>query len=208
LRESQGQWQAAAESFQAVSRQHDEYESALRAAARCWNHAFAQRSNGQSPDADVVRAAAAEFWRQTPADGSEDRPWTPADRFCAEQAARLLIDFTPDGYARAETMLRTALDGTPSPDEAWRGRAEPLWIVTLAAQPARRNLAEPQLAALQPRSPDALWQILTGVDTLLTAGGSGVRQGADPAATIRKRDANWPCCKSRWPTGCRNVPNN
>jgi tetratricopeptide (TPR) repeat protein len=188
LRESQGQWQAAAESFQAVSRQHDEHESALRAAARCWNHAFAQRSNGEAPDADVVRTAAAEFWRQTPPGGSEpNRPWTSADRFCAEQAARLLIDFTPDGYAQAETMLRTALDGTPPPDEAWRGRAEPLWIVTLAAQPARRNLAEPQLAALQPRSPDALWQILTGVDNLLTAGASGVRQGADAAADSEAR---------------------
>ncbi|MCL4201569.1 MAG: hypothetical protein KJ000_03690 [Pirellulaceae bacterium] len=173
LRENQGQWRAAAEAFQAVTRQHDEYDSSLRAAARCWNQALKDTGRDEPADAEVVRAAAERFWSQTPAGGSEpDRPWTPTDRFCAEQAARLLIDFTADGYARAETMLRTALDGMPEPDEAWRGDAEPLWIVSLAAQPAKRTRAQQQVATLRSESPELLWRVLIGVDALRMAGTS------------------------------------
>jgi tetratricopeptide (TPR) repeat protein len=176
LRENQGQWQAAAEAFQAVSRQHDEHEAAWQAAARCWTRALTSYDDDQPLDETMVRAAAAGFWRHTPA-GSDapNRPWTPVDRYCALEAARLLIGFLPDGYAEAETMLRTALDGSPPPDDVWRARAETSWIVALAGQPTRRKMAEQQLAAFQELSPDSFWEVLVGVDRML----SGVGTGAD-----------------------------
>jgi tetratricopeptide (TPR) repeat protein len=186
LRENQRQWQAAAEAFQAVSRQHDEHQTAWQAAARCWHQALTDRDDDQPLDEAVVRAAAKGFWRHTPAGSDDlDRPWTPADRYCAEEAARLLIDFLADAYAEAETMLRTALDGSPPPDESWQARAEPLWIVALAGQPARRDVAEQQLAAFQELSPDSLWEVLVGIDRLLS--GAGTRAHGERDDRDRRR---------------------
>jgi tetratricopeptide (TPR) repeat protein len=171
LRETQEQWQAAAQAFQGVSRQHDEHPAAWRSAARCWNQALRAARDNQSLDEAVVHAAAEGFWQHTP-DGSQDpdRPWTTTDRYCAQQAARLLIAFTSDGYARAEMILRAALDGSPAPDDSWRALAEALWMVTLAGQPSRRSQAEEQFAALQGQSPDSLWEVLIGVHRLLSDG--------------------------------------
>ncbi len=177
LRESQRQWQAAAEAFQAVSGQYPEYESALRDAARCWTTALQlPKADGQS-DVVAARAAAAAFQKKTPlGDDPPSRPWTPADRFCAEQAARLLVEFTPDGYAEAERILQGALDGEPPPDASWRTSAESLRIVALAGQPTRRSLAEERLLSVGLSSPPQLLQILKGVAPILEAADPEVRQ--------------------------------
>ena len=164
LRESQNRWQAAAQAYQAISRNHDQHASAWQAAARCWDQAFAAPEQAPPPDEQTVQAAAAGFWEQTPiGSGQPQRPWTSAQRYCATQAAKLLLEYSIDGYAQAETILRTALDGSPPSDDDWRWQAEPLWILALAGQPDRRSAAAEELATSAWPTVDAYWTVLIGL---------------------------------------------
>jgi tetratricopeptide (TPR) repeat protein len=164
LHESRNRWQAAAQTYQAVSRNHDQHALAWQAAARCWDQAFAASDQASPPDEQTVQAAAAGFWEQTPiGSGQPQRPWTSAQRFCATQAARLLLEYSIDGHAQAETILRTALDGSPPPDDDWRWQAEPLWILSLAGQPDRRSMAAKELATSAWPTVEAYWTVLIGM---------------------------------------------
>lgn len=183
--ESRQQWRPAAEAFQAVSRQHPEHEQAFRDAARCWSQAV-QRAGGEGEAAGLARAAADAFARLTPAAGETQKPWTPLDRFCAVQAATWLIDSTPDGYAQAERVLASALDGTPLPDPVWTTQAQTLLIIALAGQPTRRSLAEQRLQRARIETPSQLFRILEGLAQILA---SQEHRAGDPLTRLQRQVA-------------------
>ncbi len=172
LRKSQQRWQAAARAYQAVSQNDEQHAAAWQAATRCWELTFAASEQAPSQDdptddptlEQMVQSAVAGFWKQTPIGGDQpEQPWTAAQRYCAQQAAKILLEYSADGHAQAETILRSALDGSPPPDDDWRWQAEPLWLLSLAGQPDRRDAASEALATAAWPTVDAYWTMLIGL---------------------------------------------
>jgi len=108
-------------------------------------------------------------------DGS-NAEWSELDRFCAEQAARFYLRFTSDGYAKAEAVLGTAMDGAPEPDPAWAGVAQSLLVIALAGQPGRRSQAEQVLLKIGGNSPERLLEMLDGLAKIAESAGPQVKQ--------------------------------
>lgn len=189
LRESQQRWQAAAQAYQTVSPNDDQHAAAWQAAARCWDLAFAAAEPAPSTSDSLdrptieamVQAAVAGFWKQTPLGSNQpEQPWTAAQRYCAQQAARILLEHAADGQSQAETILRSALDGSPPPDDAWRWQAEPLWLLSLAGQRDRYDVAAEALAASAWPTADAYWTVLVGLHRQMRR----LRHESDPASGV------------------------
>ena len=164
LRESQGDFAAAADAYQGVSRDAPQYDQAMRAAARCsHSHIDRLRNSGQSyrEFAESVALFFEEQIRGLLDDGS--KTWTPTERFCAEQAARFWLETDSSGYRRAESVVSAALAGVPDPEPAWKNTAASVLIVALAGQQGKRAQAEATLLRLGDSSSDQLLEILSAV---------------------------------------------
>jgi hypothetical protein len=175
LRESQRDWPAAAAAYQGVSRGSEQYREALQAAARCWAKRLADlKARGESWE-EPARSAAEYFEGQIVRllkDASQS--WTAEDRFCAEQAAGICLEYLAAGHSRAEPVLQAALRGTPPPDAAWQTKARSLLVIALAGQTGKRPQAERMLLELGFDSSKELVDILDAL--------SGMAASANPQA--------------------------
>jgi len=177
LRESQHDWQAAIESYQAVSADHGHLEEAVRAAARCWaNRLDASKTQNEAHE-DLAGTAAGYFEKQISyLQDAAGQQWRVLDRFCAEQAARIRLQYTTDGHAQAESVLRAAIDGPPDPDPTWKTTAQSLLVVALAGQPTRRTEAEEVLTEIGSSSPERLLEMLKGLAAIADSAEPRVKQ--------------------------------
>ncbi len=177
LRESKRDWQAAIESYQAVSADHGQLDEAAHAAARCWTNRLDAMKAQNEPYDDLARTAAEYFEKQiSHVLAAEGQKWTTLDRFCAEQAARVRLQYTADGHAQAESVLQAAIDGPPDPDPTWKTAAQSLLVVALAGQPMRRAEAEQVLTKIGSSSPERLLEMLKGLAAIADSAQPRVKQ--------------------------------
>ncbi len=149
LRERRHQWSAAAEVYQGIGRESEQADEALTAAVRCWEKQLNElRAGQQSPEPTALEVAGRMAARVERLVADPSQTWTSQDRFCAESAARFLVQFTSRGGPQAESLLVAALSGKPPPEPAWRATAESLLVLALAAQEGKRAEAERVLRQL------------------------------------------------------------
>lgn len=192
LKESQNDWEAAIEAYQAVSSDHGHADEAIHAAARCWA-ARLDRLKGQGEPHESSAREASGFFEGRIAHLRDDSSaqWSELDRFCAEQAARICLRFTTDGYAEAESVLVAAMDGSPEPAPAWTALAQSLLVVALAGQPGRRTQAEQVLMKIGSNSPERLLEMLDGLAKVAESAGPQVKQElANLQLAVAERLAN------------------
>lgn len=162
LWENQGQWSAAAEAYHGIARESEQAGEALQAAVRCWKEQLNELRADQKttePTALAVASLLAARFERLVADPAQ--PWTSQDRFCAEWAARFLVQYTPRGGPQAESLLVAALSGKPPPEPAWRAKAESLLVLALAGQEGKRAEAERVLRQLGSLSPEEVTEVIT-----------------------------------------------
>jgi hypothetical protein len=180
LQESRGQLEAAAATYQAISRNARHDEEALHAAARCLSGQLEQlqdTSGAEDDSGELARSAAQYFERQIRGLLQNGRQsWTPLDRFCAEQAARFWLQANPPRASEAEAVLTAALAGEPAPDTQWKTTAQSLLVVALAGQPGKRNQAEQMLQESGEAAPQQLLEILSAVATISRSASAASRQ--------------------------------
>lgn len=167
VRELEQQWAEAAAAYQGIAPDAEQAGEALAAAVRCWekqlNGLRAARQD-TAPTADAVAGQLAQRVEGLVADAS--RTWTSQDRLCAEWAARFLLQYTPHGGPRAETLLQAALNAQPPPEPAWRATALSLLVLALAAQDGKRADAERVLRQLGSLPPDDVARIIADLSAL------------------------------------------
>jgi len=177
LKEGERDWETAIEAYQAISSEHGHLEEAVRGAARCWAVRLESLKAKGDPHGELAHAAAGYFERQI-AD-LRDEPSAESselDRFCAEQAARIYLQFTTDGYAKAESVLGAAIAGLPAPDPAWTAVAQSLLVIALAGQPGSRKEAEQVLMKTGSSSPERLLELLDGLAAIAETADPQVKQ--------------------------------
>jgi tetratricopeptide (TPR) repeat protein len=160
LREGQRDWESAVGAYQGVPRGVQEYDQALHGAARCWTSRLEAASSAQQP-CQALAETAATFFEGQLADllSNPSQAWTPLDRFCAEQAARIRLRYSDSGFAQSESVLRAALNASPSPEPDWQTSAVSLLVVALAGQDGKHEQAEQTLLRLGSESPQQLLAI-------------------------------------------------
>lgn len=157
----QKQWAEAAAMYQHVSPSSPQFDQAIRAAVDCWHAAFTgQQHEGHDTDAAARKAAAALV--VVAKDRGDDWPetWSPLARFCALEAAKLLLNFADDGFAQSEEILRAALLGKPAGDANWQTQANALLVIALAGQAGGQGKARALLLEIGNASSGQLLDML------------------------------------------------
>lgn len=177
IKESQNDLEAAIKAYQAVSSDHGQAEEAIHAAARCWATRLDRLKSKGEPYEDLARDASGFFEGQI-AELRDDpaAKWNDLERFCAEQAARICLRFTTDGYGKAESVLQAALGGLAKPDPTWTATAQSLLVIALAGQQGRRAEAEQVLVKIGSSSPERLLEMLDGLSQIAESAGPQVKQ--------------------------------
>lgn len=177
LKESQNDLEAAIESYQAVSSDYGQAAEAIHAAARCWTTRLERSKSEGEPYEDLAGEATGFFeGRIAQLRNESGAEWNELDRFCAEQAARIYLRFTTDGYAKAESILGAAMGGSPAPDPSWTTMAQSLLVIALAGQQGRHAEAEQLLTRIGSSSPERLLEMLDGLEKIAESAGPQVKQ--------------------------------
>ena len=169
LRRHRGKFAEAIEAYRAISPDDPKYASVVEAAAACWEAWLKQRkAAGDSPEAMAAEADAAAAWLESLIVGPQQRlpaTWNETHRTAALAAGRLRLYHTPDGFARAENVLRAALQGADDAPAAWKASANALLVFSLAGQGEHAQAGE-VLAALSSQSPGELLELLAGLQRM------------------------------------------
>jgi hypothetical protein len=167
LRESQGRWQAAVDAYRGVSPMHQEYEAAIAGATRSWLRRLAEM-DPTNADRAAEANDAAEFFESvvsaTKSDSSAGE--IAASRAAAIAAAKVRLESSPDGHARAEQVLRGALNSDSSAPPEWRAEATGLLVVALAGQPSRVLEAQAMLRGAVDTKPQKRWEMIQSLAAL------------------------------------------
>jgi len=163
--EQDREWKAANEHFAAVAANSPEAGEAVAGLARTYQELLtAQRAAGQATSAPALNAVTT----LEATSGIKDVPaekWTAAQRATVLAMATILLEFTNDGYAKAERLLSTSLHNSPQADEAWRASAHALLAYAIAAQ-GRVDDAQQQIENIAGAGTAALETLIPGLDRL------------------------------------------
>lgn len=175
LREYQQDWPAAIAAYRAISPGFPLFDSVVEAAARCYPPWLGGRKAAAEPTAQI--AAEAAEWFESLIFGPDSNPperWSPPARRAALAAARLWMDFVPDGFDRAQRVLTIALEGVDNPSPQWQSSAMVLRVLALAGQ-GRRSEAADTLQRISQGSTDQLLDVLGGLTELTQGADDEVR---------------------------------
>ena len=153
LRESEGEWHAAAFLYQDVNLKSPHAEAAIAGAGRCYRSLLADAENPQ-PTAE----AAIRYFDTAVAEGGA----APA---AVVWGNRFRLRYAPEQSAVAEQQLRAALAGGAG-DESWRIQVRCLLVTALAAQSAKASEAMEMLDELQAAGATTLLELLEGLNAL------------------------------------------
>jgi tetratricopeptide (TPR) repeat protein len=177
-------WAAAIGAYQGVSAQDpDQLNLAVQAADRCWQHRLEQLTHQKKPVATEASNAAAYFERVVL--GPEKRMperFGKLAQFAALAAARIRLNFTSDGYAQAESLLRAAINGSPTAEPKWREEAQALLVVALAGQ----NRVPEAVHALQQVSGNSPQVLLQTVSRLSDLAAKSTPQARQQLASVQQ----------------------
>ena len=163
LREHQGDWQNAIAAYRAISAGDPQYVETLDAADRCYRAWLDGRKTSGQPTEEI--AAAAATWFESLIVGPQGQlpqSWSPVARRAALGAARLWLNYTPSGAARAERILSSALGGATDAPPQWTSAARALLVSSLAAG-GRHGEAAEVLNQISAGSADQLLGMLQGL---------------------------------------------
>ncbi|WP_145054129.1 hypothetical protein [Lignipirellula cremea] len=187
IREHQHSWSEAMRIYLEVSPQASDYASALEAASRCAKTYLAELKAAGQPYDQQAENTALQF-ESLLLDEQQRLPttWTPALREAAIAAARIRLQHSAGGQARASSILEGALAAGGDADPAWRTSATALLVAALAAQPSRLAEAEKMLRELADASPQELLEMVSGLSAAAEAAGP---QGKERIAGLQLKAA-------------------
>ena len=135
MRAAQRNWGEAIQFYAAVNRDSDQFGSAVRAIAPCWQQQLLNtRASGQPTSEIALRAAGYFEGVLVNPDGSLPQVWSELDRIAALNAARIRIQYRQNDHAIAERLLASALQNNANADPQWLRDVQAWMIVALAAQ--------------------------------------------------------------------------
>jgi len=185
MREHQRSWSEAMRLYLEVKPESTDYPSALSAAATAAQKYLDQLKSNGEPYEQQAENTALLFERLLLGDGKSLPPqWTPSLRAAALAGARIRLQHTSGGQARAASVLQDALTKSPDADPAWRNSAQALLVAALAAQPSRLAEAEKILRDLADGSPEDLLEMIAG---LAAAAESASPAGQERLAQLQLR---------------------
>ena len=192
FQESQHAWRRAIEAYQGVEFSSPHFEAAVRALGPCWLwHLVEIKASGQPHERDAELSAR---WFEKVCPAPDDAPrakWTATQQAAALAAARIRLQFTSDGGAAAERVLRAALAGSGDATEAWKAAAQSLLVVALAGQANRLDDAQQVLREIGGGSHERLLETLEGLTGLADAAAPDLR-GALAKLQLATADMLWP----------------
>ena len=156
-------WQGAIQAYREISAADPRYAEAVDAAGRCYEAWLSERKAAGKPTERPATEAA--VWFESLITGTGNRlpeRWSPAQQQAALIAARLWLNYTASGYARARQVLSAALAGAPEAPEEWKSAARALLVYSLAGAGRGREAAE-VLAEISAGRPGQLLAMLEGL---------------------------------------------
>lgn len=187
LRQHRRQWQGAIQAYRAISPGDAEYLQVVEAVERCYRAWLAQREAAGEPTEPIAEEAAEWFESVVLGPGGKlPERWSPVQRAAVLAAARLRLNHTAAGYARAQGLLSAALQGAAVPSEGhppgrsdgqpaeWQAAARGLLVLCLAAQGRTREAGQ-LLAKISAGRPEELIGVLEGLGKVAAAAGPEVR---------------------------------
>jgi len=164
LHEHQRDWQAAIQTYQAISPGHPEYLPVAESVERSYRAWLAEQKAAGKPNEQT--AAKAADWFESMVVGPQGRlpeRWSPLERFAVLAAARFRLNYTAAGYDRTQDLLSAALKTAPDAPPQWKSAARVLLVVSLAGQ-GRSGEAGRLLAQISAGSPEQLLDMLQGLE--------------------------------------------
>ena len=177
LREYQRDWPAAIEQYQAVSPDFRQYSEAVEAAIRCYP-AYLDQCQAASQGAEQIAVSAADWLESLIFNPQQQLPqhWSPPARAAAVAAARIRLNYTKDGFGRAEFILTAALDAAVDAPDEWKSAARTLLVFSLAGQGLPDEAAN-VLRRISAAKPDDLLDMLKGISRIAADADPQVRSG-------------------------------
>ena len=168
-------WRSAIATYRAISPGSAEHLKAVRAAARCCQ-AWLSELRAAGKPTEQIASEAAGWLESLLADRQGQLPerWSPVQRVAALEAARLRLSYTPAGYARAEQVLRAALEGATDAPAAWKSSVRAALVFSLAGQGEHRKAGE-MLAQISEAEPGQLLAMLAGLSRVARDAPASVR---------------------------------
>jgi hypothetical protein len=158
-------WQRALDDYQAVRPGSESAAEAAAGLARSYQALLAeQQSAGKSTSATALAAVAA-LEATSGIKKSAPPGWNAEQQQAVLAAAKILLEYTDNGFAKAEQLLSLAIEQAGEASDEWRASAEALLVFAIAAQ-GRTADAQRHAAALGHADPGALRSLVEGLGRL------------------------------------------
>ncbi|MBN2292735.1 MAG: bacterial transcriptional activator domain-containing protein [Pirellulales bacterium] len=179
LAQHQADWETAVAAYRSIVPSDERFGQAVRAAGQCYAAWLNELQVKGDPTAAIAGEAANWFESHiVPPQGTANDQWKPTGEEAAIAAARLRLNFMPDGFALAQRILENALTAMPAADTSKpnrRSEAETLLVLSLAGQGRRREASE-VLRRISGGGTQELLDTLSRLDELAVRAGSNARR--------------------------------
>jgi hypothetical protein len=186
------EWAPAIEAFSGITRESIHFPAAVAAIAPCWQgHLGSLAAAGKKTDEEAGRAAT---WYEAAILGAEKKlpeKWTLADRTAALEMAKILLDYRPDKYREAESILQTALENAGDAPAPWKSEVQSQLVLAIAGQAGRRDEAGKMLRQIGEASPEQLLDLLAGLSAVVSRSRKDV-QPQIASIQLQAADLLWP----------------
>lgn len=176
LAERDEQWAEAVAAYRAIAADAPQATEAVTAAGRVYRRWLRELVADQQSTRDVA-AEAAQYFEDLISSGHGRLPerWSETQRLAATSAASIWLEYTDDGFARAERVLSAALADAAEAPRAWRTTAEVLRVFAVAAQ-GRREQAGKLLAELAGGDPRQMLALIEKLGRTATTSSEQARR--------------------------------
>ncbi len=186
------EWAGAIEAFAGITRESLHFPAAVAAVAPCWQeHLRSLAAAGKKTDVEAERAA---NWFEAAIVGTENKlpeKWTATDRLAALEMAKAWLDYRPDKYRQAESILQTALDNSGNAPPTWKTEVQSQLVLAIAGQSGRRDDALAMLDRIGQASPEQLLDLLAGLSAVISRSRKDVRPQI-AGIQLQAADLLWP----------------
>lgn len=186
------EWSQAVEALAGITRESVHFPATVAAIAPCWQEQLRSlAAAGKRTDTEAERAA---NWFEAAILGTEMKvpeKWTLADRTSALEMAKILLDYRPDKYRQAESILLTALDHAGDAPAPWKTEVQSQLVLAIAGQVGRRDDAHNMLLQIGQASPEQLLDLLGGLSAVVSRSRKDVRPQI-ASIQLQAADMLWP----------------
>jgi len=158
-------WPHAIEQYAAVRAESEAAPEAPAGLARCYQAQLSALRAAGKPTSATATAAVAAIEALSGITKLEPRQWNEDQRRDALAVATMLLEYTDDGFAKAERLLQPAVDQATDAPEDWNSSARALLVYSIAAQ-GRNEDAQRLAENMAGAGPKALQTLADGLDRL------------------------------------------